>query len=338
MDWYKGAESMKKVKFLAVMIMSMLMVCACGGSDHPDYETKEAAAKNTTAAIQETEETTEDSEPETESVEESTTEPITEPDGSVVLDESVFTMCLEELVIPVPESVNGSPMVEAGQASDTQMYVVYQPADEDSLASYLKLCSLCGLQSYLLGQDDTATQYAILKPGTSYAGVVALDHTEDFLYILTDMDILGYETVELEYMMEYYLQDIALPTELGTNAMPQFYASVNATPYYQGIVGEISYVFDNASCWTEWYSDIDYEALWQYMSDMLVCGFDIWLDMVQFDDNEMLTKSVIHFSNGDAEVIVVYDASDKDASVYYKPGVSYNLLDGDDYAKYIPQR
>lgn len=335
---------MKKGKCLPIILICVMMIfSACGGSNQQEHETNDTIEKQTMEVVQGVEQTSESSkETEADSVIETTTESnteyVSEPESTVVLDESVFTKCIEEIVIPVPEMVNGVPMVEAGQVSDTEMYLVYQTANEDTLASYLKLCSLCGLQSYLMDQNDTATQYAILKPGQSYAGMVVLDHTDDFLYILTDMNIMGYETAELEYMMEYYLQDIVLPTEMGTNAMPQFYASVNVAPYYQGVVGEISYVFDNASCWTELYSDIDYKTLWQYMNDMLVCGFDIWLDMVRFDDNNVLDKSVIHFSNGDAEVIVVYDAADKNASVYYKPGVSYNLLDGDDYAKYIPQR
>ena len=47
---------------------------------------------------------------------------------------------------------------------------------------------------------------------------------------------------------------------------------------------------------------------------------------VTCDDQDAVNSCILHLSNGDAEVIVMYGASIQTAMVFYKPGVKYTLL------------
>ena len=189
---------MKKGKLLVALmtILIALFMSSCACSNTQNQETHENVLMEPVTTTQEfTEEheepknempseTTADSTEETTEamtsapVEETTKEVISETEAIIEttsgLDESVFELCVEEIVIPVPETINNIPMIEMGEASDTELYLLYKPADQNVLNTYLKECSLCGLLGYLIRQDDTMTQYAILKPGEDYAGVVTL--------------------------------------------------------------------------------------------------------------------------------------------------------------------
>lgn len=316
----------RSVLLVLFVLAAVLTWTACGKAPEAPEETGKPAVTEA-PEVEETQVPAVTEEPETES-----------PSPEDSMDSERISYPFDSYVprnIPVPEKILDVPQVYS-KTDENNAYLVYAPADRDTLQAYLKLCAYSGWFNRETVFDDGITRYALLQPGSDLFGVAYLDEDEDRLVVTFDLDCHIFEDEELEILMSYYLQDLTLPTENGRNVMPQFYASVGQRPYLESLMGDMDYCFDGAMCWTEMYAQINFGRLWRYASDMMLCGFDVWYDATRADDNGCVQQVLLHFSNGDAEVIVMYDAEDETAVVHYKPGVSYNLISGEDYLKYIP--
>lgn len=317
----------RSIVLVILMLAAVLTWTACGKTPEVPKETQKNTATENTKE-KETQAPTVSEAPETES---------TIPQKSTSSERVAYPFAngFVPLNVPLPEKILDAQLVYTD--SDEKLgYLGYTPANQDTLQAYLKLCAYGGLTSMEQTMSNGLTRYVLAQPGSDFWGVAYLDESNDYLIVAFDLDCDVNEDAQLEELMAYYLQELTLPTENGRNVMPQFYASVGRTPYMQNLVGSLDYCFDGAMCWTEWYGEIDLARLWRYVSDVMLCGFDVWADYYDADDDGLVNMTLLHFSNGDAEVIVLYNAQDKNATVHYKPGVSYNLISGADYAKYIP--
>lgn len=319
-----------------LLVLALVLTCAACGQEPEmeaettkatQYQTEEKSTEKPTEQEAETEvpETTEETQPESSFPEKSVAQRISYPFDADFVPQG----------LPFLEDILGAPL-ESAETDEEKAYLLYTSADEDTLQVYLKLCAFSGLTSIEYTSSEKELVYGLIQAGSDFWGMVVLDKEEDYLLVAVDLESNVYNGDALNGIVEYYLQDLALPTENGPNVMPQFYASTNTSPYFQNVMGDLSYCFDNKMCWTEMYSGITLEKMWRYTSDMLLCGFDVWADQAKADDNGVVVKELLHFSNGDAEVIILYDAEDETATVHYKPEVLYNLLSGADYLQYIP--
>lgn len=325
---------------MILMLVAALTWTACGAKSEVPKETRKAAVAETEKEEREytPTEPQESEEEMQETAPDETQETETGIEAEPVPAERIaypFSGDYVPKCVPFPETVLGAQRTYANK-KDGMAYWVYAPADQDTLYAYLKLCAYSGLINAEQTLTDGTVRYDLVQPGSDFWAVVYLDDAEEQLLVATDENNSIFEDGTLGALTEYYLQELTLPSENGRYVMPQFYASVGRNPFFQNQMGSLSYCFDDAMHWTEWYNEIDLAKMWRYTSDMLLCGFDVCLDYYEMDDNGYLQLALLHFSNGDAEVIVMYQAAEKQADVHYKPGVSYNLLSGEDYLKYIP--
>ena len=257
----------------------------------------------------------------------------------------VLMMCLPNIVcmaedipiiMPLVNRLEEAEIVDAEIDGDVEtVCVTYNPAKRDDLDLFRFLSASCGAFLYDLKLDNGMECFQIVVPGTAFEGFIILDEANEVLYIEVDgyADLL--EEEEKDKILDFLYREVRLPAEASGNVFPQFYACAGRQPYYTGMVGELSFAFDGQMCWAEWYDEIDCTALNVYSRCMALFGFDVWMDTCLLTDNGEINPVVLHYSNEDAEVIVVYDALEKDARVYYEPGVSYYLLGTQELAEAI---
>lgn len=243
------------------------------------------------------------------------------------------------LYVPLMETLEDADLVSVEVDDEENIYLVYMPADMDTLDYLMYLYSICGIYGReTVIKDKNLMVYELCVPGTDYSGLAYLDKKDKSLIVKAPGEIEGLTQEEMEEELEYYEQEISFPAKFGKNVFPQFFASVGKSQPMGNMVSKIDYVFDGAKCWMEMYSDISYPTLQKYIREMILCGFSVEItNGAKSEDNELIT-TIFHFDNGDAEVIVRYDSEDGDVCVYYEPGVTYYLLSGKEYKKYIPQK
>lgn len=217
--------------------------------------------------------------------------------------------------------------------------IIYNNGSLEALREYLFYCAACGLYSREVTLSNGLTVYYLHPMGVPYKGAVYLDPETSQLIINTEIIENMLEADELEAHMAYYDQELSFPASFGKNVFPQFYASINAPRPQVGRSGsEVDYVFDGGKFWNEMYWDVSYTAVRKYLDEMLLCGFETWVVTGDMDDNGALQTTVLQLSNGDADIVLTYDAADGDVSIYYESGTMWTLLDGENYTRYIPQR
>lgn len=241
----------------------------------------------------------------------------------------------QEVSLPLLDTINDAPFVQSGDSSENEIYYAYDPADADDLEYFLTLCAITGVYSYPYSIDETQQTYLLLKPGTDFAAIISYSIENGFMTVSAPRDCPATDEETLSAAIDYFLQDVALPSGNGANVMPQFYASVNSMIVSSGTFG-LNGIFDGELAWTEYYKNISFAQMDKYISEMMLCGFDVTITDFACGDDGVIDNCLYILDNGDAQIIVLY--TDDYVSVHYKPGVSYYLLSGEEYAQYIPQR
>lgn len=201
--------------------------------------------------------------------------------------------------------------------------VLYVPAEEEDLEYYINLSNLCGTYCYL--RNDT--YFLMRAEKTDPIGALLYDAENKVIALQLIFDEEGHLYIrgeeDLEPILELFDRDLILPEGSGKNTFPQFYACVATLPYLNET--KPSGFFDGMDAWTEHYDGITADNLRNYTLYMMLFGFDLTIEGVEkMDDGN--TVHVFHYSNGDAEVYVLYKTETQDTVVTYKPGVSYYLL------------
>lgn len=313
---------MKKRILSMILALAMLFTTGCSGSD-----AGKKAGQNETEA-----EPTAQAEPVAPIKPEATTAP-TEPKKPELLDVT------KDMYIPFLKSVGEAALAGVETTDDNTAILVYKDADEKDLELFVTLCTYCGLFRYGGIQENGMIQYYLLRPDSDYIGGVALiPETGEMIFETQLEDVLALEEKQMEELSDYYLQDLVLPSDYGPNVHPEFFASIGRTG--ADSTGLVDNKFGNepAKCWREVYSKVTYPTLHQYLSDMILCGFDIWYDFVEFEENGVLDTAVFCLENGSSSLLIVYYAGSEMVTVFYQPGVDRYLLKNADYAKYMPQK
>ena len=249
----------------------------------------------------------------------------------------------EDITLPLVERLG--PAVKADTITSQEegrVVVVYEPADESSLDEFLMMAPMCGVYPMAMELDPSSTleAYFLIGPGTALDGYIIYAPEEqqlciDFALPAGDIYILNERSAEaLRYMYDY---DMKLPADATGNVAPQFYAVMNRQPFYDGVMGDAAFAFDGASCWTEWYDEVELGKMGDYATIMGLFGFSAEVDLYDMDEYGVISTVLLRFDNGDAQVLVLYNATEKTATVYYEPGVTYYLLDGGDLNDILPQ-
>ena len=237
-----------------------------------------------------------------------------------------------QTAIPLPENLIGATLTEVGQNDDGDIYVIYAPATQEDFDYFLSLFSMAGIYKKELGDNV----YTLFSPGSTFAGVTQF-FSDGYILLVVPDDTMMLTDESFDAMIAYFTQPLALPTGKGNNILPEFYASVGRSqPLGQTIQDES--IFGGIPCWREYYQDLSPDLLHKYIGEAILCGFDVWIDIVTTDENNNPDAFAIHLSNGDAEVILHYFTGTQNVSIVYKSGISYYLLRDAEYAQYIPQR
>jgi len=237
-----------------------------------------------------------------------------------------------ETAIPLPETLIEAGLTDAGETDSSEIYCIYESATREDLDYFLTLCSMNGIYRKELAADT----YVLVRPGTDFSAVIQLK-PEGYILLLLPNDCMMLTEEGFNGLIAYFTQPVSLPSGKGSNVFPEFFASIGVTQS-KGTVAPLSGYFDDMNCWTEYYSDITADDIQKYTDEMILCGFDVWVDTIAADENDEIFAYVLHLSNGDAEIVLSYFLDTKTIHVSYKPGVSYHLLSGEEYAQYIPQR
>lgn len=316
----------KKILALLLALVIAVSMAACGEAA-PD-PTKAPEKETTVPAVETTEPVKETQAPETTAPAEETTAP-TEP--------AQFPDVRYRTHFPVLENFGKAELVDVSESENGSLFLVFDNVSQDEAELFLAICSWCGLYSRETKDDDGATVYYLLRPGDSFIAAAARKPGEKQMVVQIQGDCAPVSQAEVEVMAEYYLQDMAIPGSFGSNVMPQFYASIGRTRAdTDGLVSNI-FRTESETCWVEVYYEMDYSLLHRYLSDMMVCGFEIWFDNLSFGEDGSVSSSTLMLSNGTSRIAVNFDAESEMAIVYYEPGVDRYLLSGAEYQKYIPQ-
>ena len=244
----------------------------------------------------------------------------------------------EKILFPLMEELGDAKIVEAGKTEQKEPYWIYSPADEEFFFDLIQLASLFGTYARVEKNDADMPMALFTRPGTDLQIFTVLNPEEDYLLLVlpTQRDIYVPTEEYLQENIEYFSREITLPSGKGDYVFPQFYAATDHKMMPFGYNTTDDSLFDGAACWTEQYSDVTMEQMEAYLDAMILCGFDIFVDGVLWDkDSNEANLTRFHLYNGDAEVCVDFDAKDNDAVVYYKPKVTWRLLDKEEYVKYI---
>lgn len=313
---------MKKRILSVILALSMLLMTGCSAGDPeettvPDTQEAVPSAQTESPAV----------------VQPEATAAATEPEVPELLDVT------GKIHVPFLETVGDAVLADAGTTEDNTAILLFRNADEDDLELFLTLCSYCGLFRYGGVQKDGTIQYYLLRPGSAYIGCVMLDaDTGELLFETAMEDVIALEAPQMQQQSDYYMQDFLLPSGYGPNVHPEFFASIGRTG--ADSAGQVNNIFgkEPEKCWREVYAGVTYPILHQYLSDMMLCGFDIWYDTVEFGDNGVLDQALICLDNGTSSLVIVYYAGSGMANLFYQPGVDRYLLKNADYAKYMPQK
>ncbi len=223
-----------------------------------------------------------------------------------------------ELVQAVIENV--TPDEEKGLIS-----VLYSGATHDDLLYYQSLCASLGMYACPMESEEDELYY-LVAPGNSVQALVSYLEKAHALTVIFSGTVPIVTDNELQDLYAFFSTDIRLPSSATGNVFPQFYACCGGQkPQEDGLFATDS-VFDGKECWYEKYTSITPELLENYCRHMVLFGFSVNADYYTCDDQDTVDSCILHLSNGDAEVIVMYGASIQTAMVFYKPGVKYTLL------------
>ena len=241
-------------------------------------------------------------------------------------------------VIPLPDQLLDATFAGRTKLEDGNYLYVYENAARDDLDYFLVLCAMLG--NYAKPISDDGTQYRLYVPGQDYMGY-ALYSAEDRMVGILDNGTTPYADDEL--LSSYYrllATEVTLPADASGNVAPQFYAGVGTAPY-QSVTTQSASLFDGQACWTEYYDGIGRTQLQAYTLAMLLFGFEVRAEtrVVREKEENMDAMDILQLSydNGDARILVSYEALSQTAIVYYKPGVSYYLLNSTQLAEALAQ-
>jgi len=309
---------MKKRSLSLVLVMVMLLTAGCSGGK---TEAKTAAVE-TEAAPAET----------VAAMELEATTAVTEAAPKLLLDVT------EQICVPSLRTLGDATLADSGLLEEDAGFLFYTNADEEDLDLFISLCGYCGLYSYGGAQTDGTVKYYLLRPGSDYMGIVLLDPAAGELLFQTKMGFAEIQEEQMEGLSAYYLQDLALPAGYGPNVHPEFFASIGRTG--ADSTGLVNNVFgtEEPQCWREVYAGVDYPTLHKYLSDMMLCGFDIRYEEVRQNEEGVVDTAVFYLDNGSSALMIVYYADSGMANLFYQPGVDRYLLKNADYAMYMPQK
>lgn len=242
----------------------------------------------------------------------------------------------DKLYVPIPQNLGEAEIVEIGDLENGNEYVVYGIVDVDSIFSYIQLCSFCGLYPFFM-ETDNGTIIYMFRPGYEpYVSLSVIDSS--YLMVIFPSDFSVIFDDELDALYDYYMQDLVLPTGYGPNVYPEVFASLNCgSADKSGLMSSPFNVEGKDMCWWELYTFVEYDELHKYLSDMMLCGFEVLINNISANSSGEISDFEILLSNDSSEVLLYYFADSEMLNVYYEPGVNRLLLSGSDYAKYIPQ-
>ena len=240
------------------------------------------------------------------------------------------------LYVPIPSNIGTAEIIETGNLKTGNEYVVYGNYDDDSIHSYIQLCSFCGLYPFYLETDKGPAIY-LFRPG--YEPCVTLFTIDSSYFMITfSQDFSVIYGDDLDAVYDYYMQDLALPTGYGPNVYPEVFASLNCgSADKSGLMSSPFNVEGKDMCWWELYTFVEYDELHKYLSDMMLCGFEVLVNNIAMNSTGKISDFELLLSNGSSEVLLYYFSVSVMLSVFYEPGVNRLLLSGSDYRKYIPQ-
>lgn len=241
--------------------------------------------------------------------------------------------------IPVPETFDGCELCY-DKTEDSRRTVAYQNASEDTQELYLQVCASMGLYPLQQKTKDGTVFFYLCSPGTDIIGKVLLDESQHFLFVQHKEGTPVVTDKDLEQHLEYYNQTLKFPASMGKLVFPQFYASAGLN--VSSVPGQVvKNTFGDKSAWVETYKMISYEQFRKYIDEMILCGFRVTCANADQNDDGVITQIKLLLSQDDCELYAFFNVISDDVNVVfiaYKSGVTYQLLSGSDYAKYIPQR
>ncbi len=328
---------MKKRMLALILALTMALMAGCAGGNAPDETnpaTTQAPVPTTQATVPATEApaaTTEAPVP--------TTVPTTVPTEAPTEPVEMLTVqaVAQDIYFPLLETVGDAVLQETGMLNEDTFILIYSDADEADLNDFLTLCAYCGLFSYGGTQADGTVQYNLLRPGSDYMALLILMPETGILEMRTPVDCYAVTEDSLGDLIDYYMQDLVLPTGYGPNVHPQFYASIGTTAPDSAALVDNYFGGEPDQCWREVYTKVDYPTLHKYLSDMMLCGFDIWYKSIEPGENGVLNTMILWLENGTSALMIVYHADSGMANLFYQPGIDRYLLSGTEYATYIPR-
>lgn len=326
---------MKKRWIAALLAVCMVLsLCACA-----EEKTSEAT-KATEAATKATEPAKEETVPEETTAATEATQPVTEetvPAEELPEVSELVEQVRQTVAIPVIGNFGNAVLEGVTQLSEGYAGITYSNVQDEDLSLFLSLCACCGIYSYGGMTEDGIWEYVLLRPGSEETVVILADTEAGDMIISVPEEIGVFEDGEMVALAEYYSQDLTLPTGYGPNVHPQAFASFGRVePDSQGLSDNV-FGGEQEQCWREVYTKIDYATLHNYLSDMMLCGFDIWLEYVASDENGIPNEVLFTLDNGTSRIVVTYFADTDMANVFYEPGIDRYLLSGSEYSQYIPQ-
>lgn len=256
--------------------------------------------------------------------------------GSALAASDLAMSVADEVCIPFVETLDGATLESVEEIDENTLFLIYSNADEEDLDLLLSLYAYCGLYRYGGPEEDGLVIYNMIRPGSDYLGQLLFDAEAGVICLKTTADASAVDGEELQRLTDYYWQDLVLPSGYGPNVHPEFFASIgrggaDRTGLTDNVFGD-----EPEQCWIEVYAKVDYPKLHAYLSDMLLCGFDVWYDGVELSEKGTVDMTVFTLDNGTSTLVIVYYADTQMANVFYEPGIDRYLLKGQEYAKYIP--
>ncbi len=237
---------------------------------------------------------------------------------------------------PMPSSLGGAELVDDAVIDGTRC-LMYKNADMDAVSLYLMLCPILGLYPGQVDGDDELTRFLLVHPGADFYGKLLYSESDGVLLILIPQDALTAEDDALSKHLEYFEQDVSFPADMGEIVFPQFFASIGLD--ISSRPGRIAEgVFKDKKAWAESYSAVFYGQLQKYVDEMVLCGFEVSCVYYNGKDSDGVEEIQLLFSNGEAHILISYKPELFRVEIYYESGITWTLLSGADYARYIPQR
>ncbi len=231
------------------------------------------------------------------------------------------------MILPLMQNLLDAPITDMKMDQETShVSFTYSSVTEDHVYYYLTMAAMVGTYATdAMPDEDNNLLFFLLTPGSSIMAIAAYSPENQTLQIETNGTFIPLQDADVQSLYNYLAKGFVYPEGTSGYLLPEFWAIAGTSPISRNTIKEADHIFGGKETYFETYRNVAFDAVNTYTQIMLRYGYDVTLDHFNADKG-YADAFYIHFTNGEMEVILYYNATSQMAEVYTKPGVLPHIL------------